>query len=396
LAGPIPLSYLDDNFSAIVGGTLQITAPNLLGNTRLSKTANYTLSPADAGFTIDLGGNAFFTLTVSAALNYPAQAMFLIINSDSYPGGRGKTVSINGLSNFILWPGQGFVLFNNANAWRVLPQSIWLGGSSFMRWMVPTTVTLNVDPVNGNDANDGLATGAGNALATIAKATSILRNQFDLQNASVPIIQVVSPATITESILVAGPLLDNVQFIIQGDTATPANCLWNVAAGTTAVQGRDYGTVTVKGFKFIGLGAGATALSCAQSSVIDFTNCDFGAFAGGTHMSVQQGGTINSLGPYTISGGATAHMAVTLGGVYNMQGSVTILMPNAITMTSAFFTGTGGFISTGGSITFSGAGSGAGTTGLQWSMIANSVLFKSGNTIPGGSAGVTATGGQVI
>ena len=364
-----------------------LSAMGVLSNTQLSKSAAYTVVNADKGKTISLGGSAFYTLTLSAVGGYDANFAIRVVNEDT---GRCKRISPNAATSFLLWPGQTCEIFIESATWKVSP--------SFQRWGATTTPIFYIDKTNGLDTNDGLATGAGNALLTIQQAVNYIRNFVDCQNIAIPIIQLKSGDVQTEQVTAFGPLVDNVQFMIQGDnSSTPANWanyLWNVSAGNTAIQARDYGTVTVQGVKFVALGIGATALSASQFGTIDFQWVDFGAFVSGTHMKAFQLGAINALGTYQVSGNLTNHATAINGGCITL-GPTTVTMPNALTWPADFLLCNGGQINLA-PITFSGAGSGAGSTGRKYQVAANGVLFLSGNTIPGATAGITATGGQVI
>src|SRR5262249_37151710 len=126
-------------------------------NVRNAQTANYTAAASDCGKTIALGGNAFFTLTVSATGTYTAndpQCVIVIKNEDT---ARGKALSVSGLPSLqpILWPQQTVTLFVQNAAWAV--------DRLRQRWRWDASYLLHVGSA-GNDANDGLAAGAGNAL----------------------------------------------------------------------------------------------------------------------------------------------------------------------------------------------------------------------------------------
>jgi phage-related tail fiber protein len=91
------------------------TGNSTWSNTRLAKTANYTVTNADKGATLALGGSAFFTVTLNAASGYDANFAITIVNEDA---NRGKRISPNGLTSFILWPKQTVRVFNQNNVWQ--------------------------------------------------------------------------------------------------------------------------------------------------------------------------------------------------------------------------------------------------------------------------------------
>src|SRR5215467_5174123 len=120
-------------------------------NTRLVKTGAITATDSDCGGTIALGGNDFYTLTFTATSNYADNCVFMIVNEDAT---RGKTIAIDGLSNFILYPGQSVMLYKQTGNWRTLGRSRW-------KQTVGGPLNFFTDFVSGNDSNDGLAPGAG-------------------------------------------------------------------------------------------------------------------------------------------------------------------------------------------------------------------------------------------
>lgn len=352
-------------------------------NTRLAKTANYTVLNADKAKTVACGGSAFFTITVGVASGFDTNFAIVILNEDTT---RGKKIALNGLSSFILWPGQSVTVFNDNNVWTVSP--------AYQRWALATNLTIYVSVSAGNDGNDGLAAGSGNALATITKAISIIQRNIDCAGSTVTIQ--LANGTYTEQVTAYMPILGQDQFVINGDQATPSNVTWTIGASQTAVAARDYGTVTVSGVKFTCSSTGGRALFASQFGTIDFLACEFGTFTGGWHLFVDALGSINKLGAYSISGDCAAHLFVSghANAVFESGGVVNL--PNSLTFSSSFFFISSGVVSIGGTMSFTGAGSGAGSVGQKYAVVLNGVLTLNGTTLPGASAGATATGGQVV
>jgi hypothetical protein len=156
----LPLALL-----ASVGGSVARAANGQVGA--------YTLQVSDCNKTVTLGGAAFYTLTVPAATKFPSSCIIVIINID---GGRGKTISGVRLPNSntgpgstipnILWPLQGFTVSVQNDAWYL--------SAAPGRWKLPQQTIFYTDFANGNDANDGLAAGTGNALKTVAQCLNIV------------------------------------------------------------------------------------------------------------------------------------------------------------------------------------------------------------------------------
>lgn len=206
-------------------------------NTLSSKTANYTLVTGDCGSTITLGGSAFYTLTVNAASGYSATCSITIANIDT---GRGKLMSINGVTfpmGGILWPGQTFTLKNESNVWTLfnVPQ----------RWKVTSAITITVNTAVGNDLNDGLAAGSGNAMATLQAAANRVCAHFDLT--AQPSIQLTTAQThpsFVECAYVSGGLAAGVTSPrIVGDATATATC--TAASNNFTIDGA--GSIAVTG-----------------------------------------------------------------------------------------------------------------------------------------------------
>jgi hypothetical protein len=134
------------------------------------QTSNYSIQTTDCYRRVSLGGNAFFTLTVPSAAGFPSDCVIDVVNVDA---GRGKTISgvtlpigANAPLPNILYPLQTFGLKIVNGAWNLFYAPT--------RWKSAGNITLNTDFTNGNDANDGLATGAGNALKTVNQCMLLL------------------------------------------------------------------------------------------------------------------------------------------------------------------------------------------------------------------------------
>jgi hypothetical protein len=78
---------------------------------------------------------------------------------------------------------------------------------------------------------------------------------------------------------------------------------------------------------------GGAIIDVAQNAPVDF-----GA-SSAAHIQVAAPGSVNISPPYTISGGGVAHVQyIGSGAVVNVGGG-TVSMPNAITMSTAFYNG---------------------------------------------------------
>jgi hypothetical protein len=217
------------------------TGNSTWSNIRLAKTANYTVANADKGVTLALGGNAFFTVTLNAASTYDANFAITIVNEDA---GRGKRISPNGLTSFILWPKQTVQIFNQNSVWRVDPPE--------QRWRDDAAPTFHVHPTLGSDTNDGLAAGAGGAVQTIQQAFNYVRNHMDLGIGPGVHIQL-ADGTYTSGVSITSPPLGNTTWCtIKGNAATPANVHVNVTGHAFNVE--DYAGVNIRDMRITATG----------------------------------------------------------------------------------------------------------------------------------------------
>lgn len=299
-------------------------------NTRLAKTANYTVLSTDAGSTIALSGG-FFTLTYGVASGYAANFASVIVNED---GGRGKTIAVNGYTNFILWPGQVITVFNDNNVWRIAGQA---------RWILPSAVTLFVDSALGNDVNDGLAAGSGNAMKTLFQA--VVRTagaQFDL-NASQAVAVTVQLADGTYTSGLHYPCLmvgggGNQMITVQGNAISPGNVIVtdtdNVNSGI-AIALFDGARISIKNLQMQGGGvANDCGLFVQTGAIARLSNVIFGTCAGGSHMQISSGAQVVSDGNYSISGNALDHVLTGTAGQFSLGSGNTVTVTNNLAFTT--------------------------------------------------------------
>jgi hypothetical protein len=338
------------------------TGNSTWSNTRLAKTANYTATNADKGVTLALGGNSFFTVTLNAASGYDANFAITILNEDA---GRGKRISPNGLTSFILWPKQTVVIFNQNSAWKLDPDQ--------QRWKTDSAPTFHVHPTLGSDTNDGLAAGSGGAMQTIQAAFNVIRNLMDYAPGGV-VIQL-ADGTYTAGVnITAPPHTNTTHCTIQGNAGTPANVHVNVTG--TAFNVEDWAGVSIQHLKIT---ATVNCISSRQYSILDFTNIDFGACSD-AHIVALDNSVISATGGYAITGDAPVHVRATTHGLVNLGVTVTIASARAFTVFAAATSL--GIIA--GTTTFTGAGV-AGTTGQRFATT-NGFIDPS-TTYPGNTAG---------
>jgi len=370
----------------VTNPTITVPATNAYwSNTRLVKTANYTLANADKFKTIGLAGNAYYTLTIPVASGFDTNYAVVITNEDSTVSGgnhtgRGKIIAINGYPNFILWPGQTFTLMNENNVWRFNHPG---------RWNVQGNPTFFVNHASGNDGNDGLATGAG-AFATI-QAAVLAYESFVNCNGFGPTIQNAAETFTENNVSHTRPLTGFHVISITGDTTTPSNVVWQVSgSGNVAINCRDGGLAIVTGFKFVSTGSGNFFINGGQDGVCDFGSLEFGSNPTGYSIYVTPGGACDWFGgTLKISGNANGFILMTGEGHVLLDGA-TINISTPVTIGS-FITANGPAYASLTSMVFTGSL----VTGSQYLVGNGAQVFITGSTIPGTSIGTQYAGGIV-
>jgi hypothetical protein len=274
-----------------------------------SQTANYSVAATDCGKTIQLGTGAtgFFTLTFPSVSGFSTTCSVKVIDGDT---GRGKAIAgLTGITK--LYPGQTFTAKIVNGAWALFDKP--------PRWLVPSSLNVYVDFGAGTDTNDCLAAGTG-ACATPNQAMTDIARLYDNEGAIT--IQwgciAGTPCTWGDTVMFgAQSYVGKGTIILQGDIITPDNFLINcTACSNTGVftfsnspGGQAGGIWTVQGFKLASGKTGEFGLFVGSGATVNlsFQAIDFGNFTGsGSHIGCSIQGVINSIGNYTISGGATS------------------------------------------------------------------------------------------
>lgn len=367
-------------------GTL-VTAPGVPTNTRLAKTANYTALTADCGSSVALGGNAKFTLTVSAASGYSATCNFTVVNEDTQGSGRGKFIAINGLSTFILWPGQTIQIYNQNNVWQT---------TGPYRWRLTNNLNIYIDNTGSDTANDGLATGATGAFASIAQAANFRAFLVD-QNGFTITANIAASQTITSSggalhcstVAVGGD--GTSQFLIKGAGASSI-----VTDTSTNVFSAFYGCIVQLESMTIVAPAGNAITADRKGHITIGTGVVFGN-ASQDMFAAQAGGSILVSVSPTISGNCgNAYIDANNGGLVAHNGGTVTVTQNV----TCPYVITGNNVS---NITVNGSSFNMGAfswTGTKWflsgvSNIAGTPSGCAGSFFPtGATGGSTNTGSQ--
>lgn len=346
-------------------------------NTRLAKTGAYAVLNGDKGSTIALSGSAFYTLTFNAASGYDANFAVMVINDDT---GRAKTIAPNGLTSFLLWPGQNCLVFNDNNVWKVHP--------SAQRWLLTANTAFNVDGSLGSSTNDGLASGAG-AFATIQQAYNAVTASVDLGGNTVTILcanqTYTAGISVTQPWTGGGAVVLNVGSGTINPTAASCVTISCTLPGVLTIQNATLQTTTTghlllhNGLGILNIGSGIT----------------FGTASGGfTHINVSSAGAVVEANvAYTISGNANAHIAcaapcwfLSAGITVTVSANITFATAFAVAQTLAYLQNQGNTFSLGVHT----------VTGSRYLSQLNGVINTNGggaSYFPGSSVGTTATGG---
>lgn len=347
-------------------------------NERLAKTADYTVANADRGKTLALGGTAYFTLTLNAASGYDANFAIRVVNEDT---GRAKRISPNGLTSFLLYPGQDCMVYAQNNVWKATNPG---------RWRLTGSVTVYVDGTNGNANNDGLASGSGNALATLQQAANMVRDSVDLNGQAVTIS--VADGTYTAGVSMTSGWTGAGTVTFTGNTGTPSNCVISVTSGNCFQFTNNVLATIGGGFKLQTTTSGSAVRSETGAVVTISGAMEYGACATNQLHSIN-GGRIIVAANYTISGGCSVHAAgAGPASLVNIAG-LTITLTGTPAWGVAFAQGFNlGNVIASSTCTFSGS-----ATGARYTATLNGVVRVDGAAstyFPGNSAGSTASGGQ--
>jgi hypothetical protein len=241
---------------------------------------------------------------------------------------------------------------------------------------------------DGSDSNSGTVNSAGGAWLTLQYAIAALATvNF---NGS-PINLNIGAGTYAGCQIfggwVGGP---GSILVIKGDNATPSNVVIGYAPSLpqsciTLDQGA---RIYCEGVKFENASGSCigsfTGSYCGITNKVDFGACAF------AQVACVQGGNVEFLGDYNITGGAAYHVYAKTNGVVTIQSRQA-----TISGTPAFTYFAGAF--TGGVIDAPNWSASGQATGTRYLATLNGVVDTGGggaNFFPGNSAGQTATGGQ--
>lgn len=380
---PGPGVFISAAMIPVVEAATLALARQLMGITSptLSIIGTYVVTNTNNRQVLNLNGSTFFTVVVGAASEFDSSFWVVIFNNDN----RGKRISVTGKSDFILWPGQYIWVFQDGTgaAWMVTDPG---------RWFALTTKNFFVDPVQGNDSNDGLATGT-QAWRTIQGAVDTISSHVDG-----PFIVNLVDGThqVGAGVVCSKRQPGSTMYNFVGNVSTPSNVIVNCdVLGQTFIV-RDGAVINISGIKFTSTGGnGLRAIWAINSGTCYIGKVVFGqfnttgGFGGSGHLISAQGGTIQVIDDYHVSGGGQLHLMAWWHSriIFDKTGGVRITYDNAVSFANSgnfncyydsvvAFWQTGAFINPG----F--------VTGANVNVGYNSVVFGNGSGIAGTAGSV--------
>ena len=242
----------------------------------------------------------------------------------------------------------------------------------------PKTIYVSASGTNAPDRGDVV-----NPLLTMQYAVD-LACTYDLGLFGI-IIQVAA-GTWTQGVALKKYVTGGGVITIRGDTTTPANVLMSTTSAScfSADGMMEY---RIEGFKLQTTTAGYGVLVNSLAK-INLGNMAYGACAN-DHIYALNGGLVGVTTSYAITASAPAHMAASSGAFISAAG-ITVTLTGTPAFATAYAKAEKGSVISLEANAYSGS-----ATGVRYSVTTNAVI-SSGVTLPGGTAGTTATGGQYV
>ncbi|HMH53248.1 MAG TPA: hypothetical protein VK548_23630, partial [Candidatus Acidoferrum sp.] len=281
----------------------------------VSRTGDYTVTAADHGKTIGLGGNTLSTLTFGASRGYGPSHVNVVVNDDA---GRMKYVSVAGIPEaFRVYPRQTVTIRRLDDHWGVEHPGRWrLGGD----------VTVHASPT-GRVGHDGLTP---DSTLPVAEALRRIKNDFDI-NGKLVVLQL-ADGTYGPLPQQAGHWTGSHQIEIHGNPRAVTSVQIAAGAGEIGLYVSDYARVIVRRVLFEGAPT-ATLVRAEQEGIIGLADCAFKN--GGTQIRSVNNGNIRFNAPCTFSGDCTAVLSAFSRGRIELGATVYTVAP----MKFQFFAG---------------------------------------------------------
>jgi hypothetical protein len=373
------LPALSGGVSSAAGSCVTTPSAGIAANTLNAQTSNYTIATTDCSKTVQAGTGSTgkFTITLPAVSGFDPKCTVLVLNGDT---AAGKILSGFPAGTFpVLFPWQAIQV--------QIVNGVWATTINPGPWYAQSSVTFQVDHTNGSDTTgDGLGSST-RAFATIGHAGKVASQAlFNGVAAGFVNIQV-NDASFTESpAFVGGTNSQEGAIIITGNAGSPGSVVMNTA-GITADNGA---VIVLSGFTFRTTGSGLNVINVSKMGIVAVINEIWSSAVGGNFVSIATGGTfVSDAGTHQVGDGTSSsfnYFVQNNGGRWNSPGAQAFTVSGAQTFT-AWYSGSGGDAVTNftAAQTYSGTGSGASSTGLQF-QLANSATIDANTratTFPG-------------
>lgn len=238
---------------------------------------------------------------------------------------------------------------------------------------------------DGSDSNNGLANTSGGAFLTIQKAVDTVADTLDVNRQTVTVQ--IADGTYTSGVIMR-PFVGSNAITIQGNNSTPANVVISTTSSHCVSNTVGGFVCTLKDIKLATTTSGI-GVYCSGGGITLINNIDFGACATSHMYLVISGSYISVAGNYTISGNSPVHIHVLSGATFTCDGK-TITFSGTRNFSTAYLYMRGSSSATMSGNTFSGS-----ATGKRYDLSLNASCYSAGATLPGDTAGSTATGGEI-
>ena len=366
-------------------------------------TVDHTIANTDCGGAVKMGSGSTWPLTLTLSAPLAAGCRIDVV------GQLSRAVKLSGFtglgltSSSMLWPTKSFSLLSTGSSWLL---TIADG-----RWKIPNNTTLYVDVNNGNDANDCLAAGSGNACKTMTQALRVNdKDYFDRSGTSIyPVstltVQLADNASGGNCTSLCYALVDIAYApvgtegrngtLIKGNAASPSNVVIAdaVAYGINVFRN----SVEIADLQFGQTSCAATPKANAGLAVIEGGavffqgTVQFGC-VNAQQMVVTNGGQVQSnQRPINVVAGGTNFLYEDSGGQIGLSNS-TVTFSNSPAYSGQTVTAFAGTTMQLGGVTWTNGGT---VTGAKYFCRGATTIETdtgSGASIPGSVAGTTGTG----
>lgn len=262
----------------------------------------------------------------------------------------------------------------------------YLAGGGAMRELLTAARTYYVR-TDGSDSNNGLANTSGGAFLTLQKAYN---TAIALDTGGYAVTIKAADGTYTAGVSIDKPLVGGGQLIVEGNTTTPSNAVISLSSGS-CFGISNYAIATVRGFKLVN--SGGYGILCSVGGRAFASSMEYGACSAHHNRASGSGSQIELTGAIAISGDAQTFIAADGSGANTQLSQSTVTFSGTRTFSTAFAWSTrNAGLRT---FTMTWAGTHASTVGKKYDYTMNATGEHNSVTLPGGTAGTTATGAQV-